>query len=108
MPLREARGEHRVETDVVTMSSCVTVPAAVVFRDLGDEAVVLHTGTGRYYGLDEVGTRMWTLLAGARVIKGACRGLYEAYDVAPAVLEGDLLTFVRHLAEHGLLVVDEA
>jgi hypothetical protein len=92
----------------MTLSSRVTVPAAVLFQDLGSEAVVLHTGTGRYYGLDEVGARMWTSLATAGVIAEACRGLSAAYDVSSAVIERDLLAFVRQLVDHALLVVDEA
>lgn len=92
----------------MTLSSRVTVPAAVLVRDLGDEAVVLHTGTGRYYGLDEVGARMWTSLASAGLLSDAYRTLHTTYNVAPDELERDLLAFVRQLVDHELLVVDEA
>ena len=34
----------------------ITVPESVLFRDLDGEAVLLETVTGRYFGLDEVGT----------------------------------------------------
>jgi hypothetical protein len=96
-----------VEEKAMTLASRVTVPAAVLFRDLGDEAVVLHTSTGRYFGLDEVGARMWTSLATTGVIAEAFRGLSAAYDVAPADLERDLLAFVRQLVDNELLVVVE-
>jgi len=32
----------------------VQVPAEVLMRPLGDEAVLLHLGTETYFGLDEV------------------------------------------------------
>lgn len=34
----------------------------IVFRDLAGEAVILNLATGTYFGLDEVGTRIWHLL----------------------------------------------
>jgi len=41
----------------------VTIPDDVVFRDLAGEAVILNLASGIYFGLNEVGTRMWNLLA---------------------------------------------
>ena len=41
----------------------LTIPEDVVVRDLAGEAVLLHLGTGTYFGLDTVGTRIWHLLA---------------------------------------------
>ena len=35
---------------------------AVVFRQMDDGAVLLDLESGVYFGLDEVGTRVWTLL----------------------------------------------
>lgn len=84
----------------------ITVPESVLFRDLDGEAVLLETGTGRYYGLNGVGTRMWSLLHLHGEIDAACRALLAEYDVPETRLREDLGRFVETLAERGLLRMD--
>jgi hypothetical protein len=38
----------------------------VVFRDLDGEAVILDLSSGTYFGLNEVGTRVWHLVDDGR------------------------------------------
>jgi Coenzyme PQQ synthesis protein D (PqqD) len=40
----------------------IEVVADVVFADLPDGGVVVHTGTKRYYSLNQTGARIWGLL----------------------------------------------
>lgn len=84
----------------------ITVPESVLFRDLDGEAVLLETGSGRYYGLDEVGTRMWSLIHSHGEIEAACRALLAEYDVPEDRLREDLGRFVETLAARGLLRMD--
>jgi len=84
----------------------ITVPESVLFRDLDGEAVLIETGTGRYYGLDEVGTRMWSLLHLHGEIGAVCRALLDEYDVPEDRLRADLELFVEALAERGLVRID--
>jgi len=84
----------------------ITVPESVLFRDLDGEAVLLETGTGRYYGLDEVGTRMWSLLQSHGEIEAVCRALLDEYDVPEDRLRADLELFLEALAERGLVRMD--
>ncbi|HEY4597506.1 MAG TPA: PqqD family protein [Thermoanaerobaculia bacterium] len=90
-------------TDLTTR---VTVPESVLFRDLDGEAVLLETGSGRYYGLDEVGTRMWSLLQIHGETGAVCRALLAEYDVPEDRLRADLENFVETLAARGLLEVE--
>lgn len=90
-------------TDLTTR---VTVPESVLFRDLDGEAVLLETGSGRYYGLDEVGTRMWNLLQLHGETAAVCRTLLAEYDVPEDRLREDLGRFIETLAARGLLRVD--
>lgn len=83
----------------------ITVPEAVLFRDLDGEAVLLETVTGRYYGLDEVGTRMWSLLQAHGDPEAVCRALCAEYDVPVARLREDLAQLIDALAARGLLQV---
>ncbi len=49
----------------------------VVFRDLDGEAVILDLVSGTYFGLNEVGTRVWRLVDegrdAAQIVDVACR-----------------------------------
>src|SRR3954470_21462940 len=86
-------------------STQITVPESVLFRDLEGEAVLLDTLTGRYYGLNEVGTRMWSLLLAHREIGATYRDLLGEYQVSPRQLEQDLSDFVQLLASRGLILI---
>jgi len=81
----------------------IAVPESVLFRDLDGEAVLLETGSGRYYGLNEVGTRMWSLIQSHGEIGTVCRALLAEYDVPEDRLREDLENFVETLAARGLL-----
>jgi hypothetical protein len=84
----------------------ITVPESVLFRNLDGEAVLLEAGSGRYYGLNEVGTRMWSLIELHGEIEAVCRALLAEYDVPEDRLREDLGNFVETLAARGLLEVD--
>jgi len=83
----------------------VTVPPGVMFRDLDGEAVVLELESGRYFGLNETGTRMWLLLQEHGSVEAALRALLAEYDVAEERLREELLGFVETLSSQRLLLV---
>lgn len=90
------------------MESTITIGRDVMFRDLDGEAVILNLTTGKYYGLDELGTRMWALLAEHGRVEPAYRTLLDEYDVSEEQLRRDLLAFIDNLASHELLRCDPA
>jgi hypothetical protein len=91
----------------VPFAARVLVPEHVMVRDLDGESVVLSLETEKYFGLDEVGTRMWTLLVGADSIQAAYDSLLAEYDVDPGQLRADIERLIGELSEQGLLIVDE-
>ena len=90
---------------LITLDSHISIPDEVLFREVGGEAVILQQETGKYYGLDEVGTRMWSLLTEHGNVHAAYEALLDEYDVAPERLEQDLLAFIEDLASHDLLQI---
>ena len=86
----------------------LTAPEHVMFRELDGEAVLLNLNNEMYYGLDEVGTRMWTLLTTSESVQAAMDKLLEEFDVAAETLEQDLAKMIKELQANGLLeTVDE-
>jgi Coenzyme PQQ synthesis protein D (PqqD) len=83
----------------------VAIPETVLFRELEGEAVLLATESGKYFGLNEVGTRIWTLLQRHGGIEPALQELLQEYQVAEDQLHEDLLCFVELLASRRLLEI---
>jgi hypothetical protein len=88
-------------------SATVSVPEGVLFRDLGEEAVLLELKTGQYYSLNEVGTRMWRLLAEHGTVEPVLRALSQEYEIAEEQLRKDIDGFVGILTSRGLLALSE-
>jgi Coenzyme PQQ synthesis protein D (PqqD) len=95
--------EWRVEMGQAQVEQYL-VGSAVVFRELDGEAVLLNLDSGVYFGLDEVGTRVWALLVEHGTLERVCSQLMEEYDVEPAVLEQDVSRLVEELCHKGLVV----
>lgn len=77
----------------------------VVFRDLGGEAVILHLGTATYFGLNEVGTRVWQLLGERLSLDAVCARLAEEFDAPRERIDADVAALVSQLVAKGLLRV---
>ena len=69
------------------------------------ESVLLDLATETYFGLDDVGSRMWVALTTTSSIESACDLLAGEYDVDHERLEADLRAFTQKLVEAGLLRV---
>jgi hypothetical protein len=78
----------------------------VVFRELAGEGVVLDLKGGTYFGLDEVGTRIWQLIEERGRLRDVFDALLAEFDVQPATLEHDLLSLVDELTARGLVSID--
>jgi hypothetical protein len=89
----------------LSLDATVRVPDDVVFRELDGEAVVLNLESGMYFGLDEVGTRIWQLVEEHRSLRRALDALIDEFDASDSQLERDLLQFVEQLCAKGLAVI---
>ena len=92
---------------MVNFTCRVTVPETVLFRELDGESVLLNLDTESYLGLNEVGTRMWSVLTTCPTIQAAYDELQTEYDVAPDVLRQDLENLLDQMLEHGLVQIVE-
>ena len=92
----------------ISLHDRFAVPADVVFRHLDDEAVLLNLKSGTYFGLNELGARIWALLGERRALEDVLEILADEYDAARPVLERDLLDLTQELCEKGLLQIDAA
>jgi hypothetical protein len=81
--------------------------AGILFRDLAGEAVLLDPHRGTYFGLNAVGTTIWTLLAARTTLGDLHAALLLRYDATAEEIWRDLLDLVGELERHGLVEIDE-
>lgn len=86
----------------IALDSTVAPSDDAVFREMDGESVLLNLETGIYFGLDEVGTRVWRLAADNGSLRAVRDRLVEEYDADPAAIERDLLALADALVSKGL------
>jgi len=77
-----------------------------LFQEIGGEGVILDLTSSSYFGLDEVGVRLWQLLQADTSLQAAHDTLLAEYEVEPAQLEQDLEKLIAQLVEAGLAKVE--
>lgn len=89
----------------ISESSIVVAVKEQVSSDLGGEMAILNLDAGMYYGLDEVGARIWELVHEPRAVKAIQSTIVEEYEVDPARAERDVLALLHQLVDEGLIEV---
>ncbi len=93
-------------SSTVSERSTVVASKGQVSSDLGGEVAILDLDAGMYYGLDEVGARIWELIQEPRMVGDIRDTLVLEYDVEPERCERDLVDLLQKLAGEGLIEVD--
>ncbi len=89
----------------ISRGSVVVVAKDQVSCDLTGEAAILNLNDGMYYGLNEVGARIWSLLSEPITVSRIRDELEREYDVDSERCETDLVTLLSQLQEAGLIEV---
>lgn len=87
----------------VSFADRVEVPKHVKVCFLEQEVVFLDLQAEYYYGLDEIGTRMWQVLTTSSSIEAAHQQLLTEFDVPEELLRSDTLKLIEKLLDKGLL-----
>lgn len=100
--------QHKVKT-ILTLSFAhsISVPAHTLMRELDGECVILNLESECYFGLDEVGTRMWMVLTASKSVQAAYEKLLDEYEVEPQRLQHDFRQLIEKLIGHGLVEISE-
>jgi hypothetical protein len=89
----------------ISFEARVSIPPDILVSELAGESVILNLNSECYFGLDQVGTRMWTALTNSESIQAAYDGLLAEYEVGEEQLRHDLTDLLGKLLEQGLLEV---
>jgi hypothetical protein len=79
------------------------IPAHVAAKLLKDEAVLLDLREGFYFGLNDIGSRIWTLVGEQRTLGEICDMLITEYEVSRDELERHVHKLIEELLNRGLV-----
>ena len=78
-------------------------PERIAWRVVDGEAVILNLGTGSYYSLDKIGTRMWQLISEKRACEEAIGLIVSEYEAEKETIADDFLELISELKKEGLI-----
>lgn len=85
------------------IAGMVRIADGIVFKEVGDEIVLLDFERGIYFGLDAVGARIWELLAEGHEVTAIVNTLADEYEATRETLEQDVAELIAELRAQGLL-----
>ena len=86
----------------------VTISSEVLAQEIAGEAFLLDLKSEQYFGLSEVGTRIWQLMQEGQKIGSIRQQLLEEYDSTEDQINTDLNDIVSMMADAGLVSVAAA
>jgi hypothetical protein len=89
----------------ISFEDRVTIPKDVLLSALEGESVLLNLESERYFGLAEVGTRMFSVLTESNSIQAAYEVLLDEYNVDAESLRSDLISLIDDLVGQGLMEI---
>ena len=89
----------------LSVHSIVVATSEQVSCPLGEESAILNLKNSMYYGMNPVGTRIWTLLKEPRSVEQLRDTLLSEYQVDAALCERDLLDLLGKMKSEGLIEV---
>jgi hypothetical protein len=90
---------------MVEVYSIVVAAKEQVSSDLAGEAVILDFKSGVYYGLNEVGARIWNLIQQPKTVSEIRDAIVAEYEIEPEVCDRDLKALLQQLEASGLIEV---
>ena len=84
-------------------SSIVLAAKDQIGCNLGEEEVILDLASGVYYGLNNVGSRIWELIQKPTAVGQIVDVVLAEYDVDRDQCIDAVNKFLSEMAEHGLL-----
>jgi PqqD family protein of HPr-rel-A system len=84
----------------------IKVPQSLAVSQLDEELVLLDEKTGKYFGLNPVGSRIFQLLKESGDEAQVVAALRDEYDAPEEQLKTNVAAFISTLSEQGLIAND--
>ena len=84
----------------------IIISEEALSQEVNGETVILDLKSESYFGLDEVGTRIWQLLQEHGETKKVFDVMLDEFDVDADTLASDMKNLIDHLVDKGLISSD--
>jgi hypothetical protein len=84
----------------------VKISDNVLFQQINNECVLLDMDSEQYFGLDDVGARMWQILSEDGDPEKALTQLLSEYDTDENTLRQDLVNLIAELGNEKLISIE--
>ena len=89
----------------ISENTTISPTQGQISSELSGEAIILNLDSGIYYGLNEVGARVWELIQQPQSFRELLDALLEEYDVSIEGCKQDLTKILLDLKNAGLVEV---
>mgnify|MGYP006297143657 CR=1 FL=1 len=90
---------------MIERSSTVQRNNEVFANEIDGEVVMMNIQTGKYYGLDDVGTRIWEMMKEEIQVQQIIRQLLKEYHVSEQECAQDVMQLLSDLEQNQLIRV---
>jgi imidazolonepropionase-like amidohydrolase len=80
--------------------------ASVLTAEIDKQIVMMDIESGRYLGLDDIGSVIWKRLETPRTLGDLVDSLVEDYDAERAVIAQDVRELLKEMATQGIVSFD--
>ena len=87
----------------IKLDTTISRNMEIVASDIDGETVMMSVETGKYFGLDPVGSRIWEFLTEPKPVDVLISDLTKAYDVPEDQCRKDTMPFLEKMVEKGIL-----
>jgi hypothetical protein len=96
------------QTSSLNLNQTIALSPDVISQEVSGETVLLDLESENYFGLDEVGTRIWQLIKETDNLNTIYNTLLDEYEVSGDRLQQDLNVLLTEIEGLGLIILKDA
>jgi hypothetical protein len=96
------------QPSTLNLKQTIALSPDVISQEVSGETVLLDLDSENYFGLDEVGTRIWQLIKETNDLNSIYNTLLDEYEVSGERLQQDLTVLLTEIEGLGLIVLKDA
>jgi hypothetical protein len=91
----------------ISVENIITQNKGNIASNMDGEKVLMSIKNGKYYNLGQIGGVIWDLIESPILVKNVIIRLIDLYDVEHSECEPQVLNFLQHLNNEGLIFIEE-
>jgi hypothetical protein len=88
------------------LNQTIALSPDVISQQVSGETVLLDLQSENYFGLDEVGTRIWQLIKETNDLNSIYQTLLSEYEVSEDRLQNDMYVLLSEISDLGLIKLE--